>query len=128
MPNAPRPSGIRSRALGAALVSLGCSLGVGLTPALLAAPPAEKTIAADHIKLTANQQKDRAALQKTLELDRNAVAADQQKLAAFEKSLSAEQLKLEANQVKLKSLRAALEADQHKLEANQIKFDRLSGK
>ena len=118
-------SGLRTRALSAALITLGCSLGVGLTPAMLAA---EKPTEAGSQKLDANQMKERAALAKAVEEDKALLNADHIKLTAFEKSLSSDVLKLPANQQKLKALKSAIEADQWKLQAHQQKLDAATRK
>ena len=73
-------------------------------------------------KLEANQEKDRATLEKVVEVNKAALEADQWKLTEFEKSLSGETRKLEANQYKWKALKATVEADQVKLQASQEKL------
>lgn len=118
-------SGFRSRTMSAALVTLGCSLGVSLTPEMLAA---EKKAPSDQVesrpgKLEANQQKDRATLEKAVAESKAALETDQWKLTEFQKSLTPETLKLEANQVKVRALKATLERDGWKLQANQEKLE-----
>lgn len=106
-------SGLRSRTMSAALVTLGCSLGVTLTPAMLAA---EKK-APD--QFTANQQKDRVALEKAVADSKSLLEANQWKCREFEKSLTPATAKLEANQVKLRELRTAVDLSEAKLKAAQ---------
>ncbi|MGC4074793.1 MAG: hypothetical protein QM760_20275 [Nibricoccus sp.] len=110
-------SSFRSRTVSAALVTLGCSLGVSLTPELLAA---EKK--AEPAQLEANQQKDRVALEKTVTDTKTRLEANQWKCREFEKSLTPETAKLEANQVKLREMKKAVENDTVQLKAAQEKL------
>jgi hypothetical protein len=126
----PTSSGLRSRTMSAALVTLGCSLGVTLTPAMLAADkkaPADQIESRQH-KLDANQMKERASLEKAVAESKAALEADQWKLNDFQKSLKPADLKLEANQIKIGSLKATLERSAVKLKASQEKLAAASRK
>lgn len=110
-------SSFRSRTVGAALVTLGCSLGVNLTPELLAA---EKK--AEPAPLEARQHKDRIVLEKAVADSKAILEANQWKCREFEKSLTPETAKLEANQHKLREMKKAVELDAAKLKAAQEKL------
>ena len=115
------PATFRTRALSAALLTLGCSLGVSLTPALLAAgdPPSPATQALPSHGEKLNAKQGEAAIK----ADKEAVEADEMAISKFEMGLTPATAKLPANQQKLAALKATLKADQQKLHADQARFD-----
>ena len=116
-----RSATFRTRALSAALLTLGCSLGVSLTPTMLSAiepPPAgAQGLPATGIKHNAKQG------EAIIQADKEAVEADEMAISKFEMELTPATAKLPANQKKLAALKATLKADQQKLHADQARFD-----
>ncbi len=121
MTKSTRPTTFRTRALSAALLTLGCSLGVSLTPAMLAAgdPPSPTTQALPATGIKHNAKQGEAIIQ----ADKDAVEADEMAISKFEMGLTPATAKLPANQKKLAALKATLKADQQKLHADQARFD-----
>lgn len=121
----------------AALVTLGCTIGVNLPPMLLASSLTREDLAkgsagtlltAESLKLAAKQHKWSPDQVKSLQTDIDALSAAQIKLTAFQSKLSADHIKLPANQQKLKALRADVATAEAKLSATQIKIARTEKK
>lgn len=121
----------------AALVTLGCTLGVNLPPLMLASSLSKEDLAkgsagtlltADSLKLAAKQHKWTPDQVRVLQADIDALTAAQQKLNAFQGKLTADHIKLKANQEKLKVLQADVSTAQARLSADQIKITRAEKK
>jgi hypothetical protein len=115
-----------------ALFTLGCSLGVSVSP-LIAAGTASisgtQLLTIDQLKGLVSQHKITTAQFNLLKIDLNRVAADkalvsadQQKLATIQGQLTSAQLKIKANQEKLSAAQLKVAADQEKLRADQDRF------
>lgn len=114
----------------AALVTLGCTLGVNLPPLMLASSLSKEDLArgsagtlltADSLKLAAKQHKWSPDQVKILQSDIDALTAAQQKLNAFQSKLTSDHIKLKANQDKIRALQTDVANAQAKLSADQIK-------
>lgn len=113
--------------MGAALITLGCSLGVTLplhaerengpsSRRITAGDPASvQPLTAAQIKYHAQQHKLTAHQMKQLERENAQLAADQNKLEAFEGKFRAGKNMLETDQLKLRALQSKVLADQQRL-------------
>ncbi len=108
------PSLVRTRNLSAALIALGCSLGVTIAPDAQATEHRLQYCANEHCAKGEHFPHTEA-----LKTDQATVDADQTAISKFEKSLTPETAKLPANKQKLQAMKATLQADQRKLQADQ---------
>ena len=118
---------LRSRSVRAALVALGCSLGVSFAPLLPSAaadgrPAGDHLLTSEQIQYAASEHKLEANQVKQLQADLDALSASQQQLAAFEATLTPKTRDLQVNRSKRQALQAKVQADKAKLAADQQKF------
>lgn len=127
---------LRSRAMIAALVTLGCVLGIGLTPNTFAAkagipvPLTAQQIPqfAQQNNLSADQIKILEADLAVITADQAKLAADQQKVADFKATASPDPKQRKPNELALARLQKEVQMDQEKLKADQAKLATQQGK
>jgi hypothetical protein len=131
MKSPSRKSAIRSRPVTAALLTLGCSLGVNLAP--LMAAPRDSTpalLTSEQLKEIAGLHKLSATQIKMLQDEIDVAAADQRQLTADQEKID-EMQKLRASQEKIKALQQKILLDEQKLTSDRNKLlvdqQRLAG-
>lgn len=112
----------------AALVTFGCSIGVNLTPMMLAADKAAPLLTSESLKLAATQYKWSPEQVRQIQTDIDAVNVAQKKLVDAQSKMSSTHIKRSAEQEKIKAIQTELEAAKAKLAANQSKLTAVQDK
>lgn len=112
----------------AALITFGCSIGVNLTPMMMAADKAAPLLTTESLKLAATQYKWSPEQVRQLQANIDAVNVAQKKLVDAQSKVSSTHIKRSADQEKIKAIQTELEAAKTRLAANQSKLTAVQDK